>query len=78
MLPKPKRKHKKRLGVDAAQRTRLLKRAGGYCECCGGKPDWRGLEIHHKESRGWVALKESMRMLIWRSCAGSVIPRIMA
>jgi 5-methylcytosine-specific restriction endonuclease McrA len=50
--PKPVRIHKKHSGIGAAQRERLLKRAGGRCEHCRELPDFRGLEIHHLTPKG--------------------------
>ena len=60
--------------ADLAQRMvyqAIRERAGGRCECCGGPPDWRGLQVHHLIPKGMggsrrVYNKAELRLLCGR------------
>ncbi len=57
------RKRKQELVVEDPIRKALMERAGGLCEECHRKPDWRGLSPHEEPFRsqgGKVSMLQSV------------------
>lgn len=55
----------KELALRTRLKRELIAEHGAHCMTCGGKPDWRGLAIHHKThlSQGGKTEKANLILL---------------